>query len=151
MSMFQWSEKTKRAWAFALITLAWLGATLAVVSHLAPKANTNTEARRASLARNEDVVLEQQALLDKMAALLEEIKNTRFQIYQMYVVTELREKINGIHQDNSRVESHSLRISKVLLLLLNAREELVAKQRNLVEISAQVQNCREGNQDIQLN
>ncbi len=94
---------------------------------------------------------EQQDLLEKSAELYSEIKSTRFQIYQMYVVNELREKINAIHQKGSRVESHSQRISNVLLLLLNAREELVAKQRNLVVISAHVQNCREGNQDIQID
>jgi hypothetical protein len=151
MSAFQLKEKSKRAWAFALITLAWLGAAMAVVQHLAPKADTDTALRRAALARNSDVIQEQQMLLNQQDALAKEIKETPFQIYQMYVVAELRDQVNGLHQKNSRVENHSQRISKVLLLLLNAREELVAEQRNLVKIAEQVQNCREGNQDIRMN
>ncbi len=151
MSAYQFTEKRKRAWAFSLITAVWLGATLVIVRHLAPQVDTNTASARIALARYNTVLDEQQALMAQHQELSTEIRNTQFQVYQMYVVAELREKAKGIYRKNTPIETHSMRVSRVLELLLNAREELVAKQRNLVKIGEQVESCRNGNQDIQVN
>jgi hypothetical protein len=151
MSTLPTTEKARRAWAFAAITGFWVLATLMVVYHLAPKADSDTELRRNLLTRSNGVLDEQKELLQLHDNLSQEIKATRFEIYQAYVVIELEEKVIGLWKENTPVAFHSKRISQILLLLLRARQELVAKLRNYQRIGDELQNCREGNTDIRIN
>lgn len=144
-------EQRRRAWAFAVITILWIGASIAIVWHLMPSPDRDTAALRAALARNTALMDEEALLLESYLDLSREVRTTQFQVYQMYVVSELRDKAKALHLPNTPIEAHSSRVSQLLNLLINVREELVAKQRNLIRIGNQVQNCREGNQDIQMN
>jgi hypothetical protein len=148
MSAIRITEKRRKTMVFALISVAWVVATLLVVHHLSPQPDSDTEGRRSRLAKNEEVLDLQEDLVNEQEKLSLEIRKTKFDIYQKYIVYELREKIKVLGERDPLNSAHRKRVAAVLHLLVDAREELVTKQRNTIYINDSVNNCREGNNII---
>lgn len=148
MSSIRITEKRRMVLAFALISLAWVAATLLVVQHLSPRPDSDTEWRRKRLAKNEQVLDLQEELIYEQVETSGKIRETKFDIYQKYIVYELGEEIDALGEKDPLNAVHRKRVSDLLKLLVEAREELVTKQRNTVGINEDVNNCREGNNII---
>lgn len=143
------TEKQRRSWFFALLTLIWVGATVFIVQEMTPKSSLNTEERLFRLNKYDQNLDDLENLVLQMESSFAEIKATRFEIYQDYYVYELLDKIKGLHDESKPISQHTARVSTVLKLLLYARKELVTKKRNIETTAEAVQNCQEGNQYIQ--
>jgi hypothetical protein len=145
MALIQLTERQKRTLVYQFIALIWVVAVGLIIWRFSPKANADAEDRRIRLHSYDQILAAQHALVQREMEVFDEIRSTSFDIYQTYRIYELREKINSLHQPDSPVAIHSEKVSKILTKFLDARQELVSKQRNVVTYGEDLQNCRAGN------
>jgi|GEM_PF-3913846 len=130
-----------KAWFFTLMTLIWLGASLILVRELSPRPYNGSQEDLDKLSS----YTRQEALLNETEGLFREISTTQFDIYQDYKVDELRERVNQMKDSSQSMAEHRIRAGVLLDLLLDSREELVTKQRNIERTENSILNCQEGN------